>query len=135
MLNSLIDVPIDIQYFSDSSCIVEAEPINVGTYYITASIKATESYDSATLECKEAIQITKKRDVVYIRPKTGVYNGSPIPANDATSESGTPVSITYFRGENCSGSTLSGPPSELGNYSVSATSQGNEDYLKDIVMT
>ena len=72
--------------------------------------------------------ITKKADTVNLTAKTATYTGSAIAANTATSTSGSSITYTYYSTTDCSGTALSGAPTNVGNYSVKATSAGNSNY-------
>ena len=56
---------ITTTYYSDSECNnpIEGKPINVGTYYLTATSEGNEYYDSASISCSRAITIEKADSV------------------------------------------------------------------------
>ena len=125
---SLDDIEIQTKYYSDRTCYAEVDPVNVGTYYVVASVKATENYNETTLECTEAVTITKVDDEIYATSKYEIFNEQPVEANEASCASKTELTYAYFNGQTCEGDPLPGPPTEIGNYSVQIKSQGNDNY-------
>ena len=99
-----------------------------GTTTITATVTDGTNYTYATKTATYTLNTGKKQDVVSITEKSATYTGSPIEANTATATSGTGITYTYYSSQDCSGTALSGAPTNVGNYSVKATSAGNSNY-------
>ena len=74
------------------------------------------------------VTISKKADTITLTAKSTTYTGSAISANTATAESGSTITYTYYSSTDCSGTALSGAPTNVGNYSVKAVSAGNGNY-------
>ena len=103
---------------------------NAGTYNIYYYVTGNSNYKVVSNNSSNpvAVVIGKKQDVVTIAEKSATYTGSAIAANTATATSGTGITYTYYSSQDCSGTALSGAPTNVGNYSVKATSAGNSNY-------
>ena len=73
------------------------------------------------------ITINKKTDVITMSSISTNYTGQKVEAT-ATAESKTTITYTYYNGTTCSGTALSSAPVNVGDYSVKATSTGNNNY-------
>ena len=73
------------------------------------------------------ITINKKTDVITMSSISTNYTGQKVEAT-ATAESKTTITYTYYNGTTCSGTALSSAPVNVGDYSVKATSAGNNNY-------
>ena len=73
------------------------------------------------------ITIDKKTDVITMSSISTNYTGEKVEAT-ATAESKTTITFTYYNGTTCSGTALSNAPINVGDYSVKATSAGNNNY-------
>ena len=73
------------------------------------------------------ITINKKTDVITMSSISTNYTGKKVEAT-ATAESKTTITYTYYNGTTCSGTALSSAPVNAGDYSVKATSTGNNNY-------
>ena len=73
------------------------------------------------------ITINKKTDVITMSSISTNYTGQKVEAT-ATAESKTTITYTYYNGTTCSGTALSSAPVNAGDYSVKATSTGNNNY-------
>ena len=73
------------------------------------------------------ITINKKTDVITMSSISTNYTGQKVEAT-ATAESKTTITYTYYNGTTCSGTALSSAPVNAGDYSVKATSAGNNNY-------
>ena len=73
------------------------------------------------------ITINKKTDVITMSSISTNYTGRKVEAT-ATAESKTTITYTYYNGTTCSGTALSSAPVNVGDYSVKATSAGNNNY-------
>ena len=73
------------------------------------------------------ITINKKTDVITMSSISTNYTGREVEAT-ATAESKTTITYTYYNGTTCSGTALSSAPVNVGDYSVKATSAGNNNY-------
>ena len=101
-----------------------SKTLNVGSNTIKVTVTAEDGN-------AKAYTITVKRkgvDTITLSAKNTTYTGSAIAANTATATSKTSITYTYYSTTNCSGSALSGAPTNVGNYSVKAVSTGNGDY-------
>ena len=98
--------------------------LNVGSNTIKVTVTAEDGNT-------KAYTITVKRkgiDTITLSAKNTTYTGSMVAANTATATSKTNITYTYYSTTNCSGTALSGAPTNVGNYSVKAVSSGNGDY-------
>ena len=101
-----------------------SKTLNVGSNTIKVTVTAEDGN-------AKAYTITVKRkgvDTITLSAKNTTYTGSAIAANTASATSKTSITYTYYSTTNCSGSALSGAPTNVGNYSVKAVSTGNGDY-------
>ncbi|MCI5967006.1 MAG: cadherin-like beta sandwich domain-containing protein, partial [Tenericutes bacterium] len=117
-------------YYSGTSCsgtALSGAPTNAGSYSVKATSAATANLKSATSSCV-TLTIGKKNDTVNLTAKTATYTGSQIGSNAAATASGTTITYTYYSTTDCTGTALSGAPTNVGNYSVKATSAGNTNY-------
>ena len=73
------------------------------------------------------ITINKKTDVITMSSISTNYTGQKVEAT-ATAESKTTITYIYYNGTTCSGTALSSAPVNAGDYSVKATSAGNNNY-------
>ena len=73
------------------------------------------------------ITINKKIDVITMSSISTNYTGKKVEAT-ATAESKTTITYTYYNDTTCSGTALSSAPVNAGDYSVKATSAGNNNY-------
>ena len=75
------------------------------------------------------LTVNKATPIITLTEKTGNnYTGTAISANEATTNSDGEITYTYYVGENCSGTTLSGAPTDAGTYSVKATVSATTNY-------
>ena len=102
----------------------------IGTKYIESKIDKTYARidKSGSLGYFKPSSLLKKNDSITISPKTTVYTGSAINSNTAKAVSGTKLTYVYYNGITCSGTSLSGAPKNVGNYSVKVISEGNVYY-------
>lgn len=122
---------INYTYYSNSTCngnILDSVPTDVGNYSVMASIEGSGWIFDASSSCVAHI-IEKSSPTINLISKSATYTGNPIVANTATAwtSNGTSVSLnytyTYYSGETCSESNkLTVAPTDVGNYSVKATS-------------
>ena len=96
---------------------------NAGTY--TASCAADANHTSPA---NKSWTMNKANDTVSLTAKSTTYTGSAIGANTASSTSASTITYTYYSTTNCTGTALSGAPTNVGNYSAKATSAGNTNY-------
>ena len=80
-----------------------------------------------TSPISSTITINKKTDVITMSSISTNYTGQKVEAT-ATAESKTTITYTYYSGTTCSGTALSNAPVNVGDYSVKATSAGNNNY-------
>ena len=80
-----------------------------------------------TSPISSTITINKKTDVITMASISTNYTGKEIKAT-ATAESKTTITYIYYNGTTCSGTALSSAPVNAGDYSVKATSAGNNNY-------
>ena len=80
-----------------------------------------------TSPISSTITINKKTDVITMSSISTNYTGQKVEAT-ATAESKTTITYTYYNGTTCSGTALSSAPVNVGDYSVKATSAGNNNY-------
>lgn len=119
---------VTYSYYNGSSCSGDAlssAPTEVGDYSVKATVAATTNYTSATSSCVThtitEVGESKTIATITLEAKTATYTGEPIAANTATTNSDGTVSYTYYSGDSCSGTALSGAPTDAGTYSVIAS--------------
>ena len=112
---------------------------NVNSYTVSLTPTANYKWSSGSnvtsarnLTCK----IVKSDTTTTVSNITKTYNGSAQAASGATSKlnsnnsaiSGGSYTYTYYNGNSCSGTALSGAPKDAGTYSVKATLTGTANY-------
>ena len=121
---------ITYTYYHSSNCTgdnLDSLPIDVGFYSIKAESKGNSNYASGN-KCGSHV-ITKGIPTISLANKSVEATGSSITIDKATAKNpnGSSVTLeyiyTYYNGTNCSGTTLSGAPTNVGNYSVKAVSK------------
>jgi len=101
---------------------------DVGTYTVTAVPSNGACWSDDTKSPKtETWDITENRPVITLADYTTSYTGENILNENAVVKnssgnviSGIPVIYTYYTGEECSGTVISGGPINVGAYSVKA---------------
>ena len=117
----------DSSYFSISGTTITAKASTpAGTYKLT--VQAKDNNSAVTKSATITITVGKKVDSITLSAKSASYTGNAIAANTATATSKTSITYTYYSTTNCSGTALSGAPTNVGNYSVKAVSAGNSNY-------
>jgi uncharacterized repeat protein (TIGR02543 family) len=112
-----------------------ATPVFPGTYYVKATTEASSGYTAGVSSCV-LHTIAKSNTTTTLENQVKPYTGSSIVVDSATSTltsdsslitNGT-ITYTYYDGNSCEGSALSGAPTSLGSYSMIATLEGNSNY-------
>lgn len=118
---------ITYTYYSDISCMTKmsSKPINIGKYSVKATSNGNTNYLTNSTCAK--IYISSALDQITLSPKTAVYTGNKITANEASTLSNTSITYTYYSDTSCK-TKLSEAPINAGTYSVKAVSQGNNNY-------
>ena len=113
-------------YYSDEACTTEVTPKNVGTYYVKATVAATDNYQSGTSNAV-SFQITKKALTVKAKDHTITYG-------EASANSGVEYS-GFVNGETEAvlGGTLAYtysyiPYSDVGSYTITPGGLTSDNY-------
>ena len=101
-----------------------ANTINTYTIKDGSNNDVTARYNVTTQT--GTLTITKATPTVSLSAKSAGYTGQPIAANTATAspDAGGAKTYTYYNGTTCSGTALSGAPTNVGEYSVKAKVAG-----------
>ena len=95
------------------------EPVNVGSYAVTATLVNADWEGSASGTL--TITASNAATVTFDAPSLAqVYNGTPRAATAATTPNGLPLSFSYSRVSPAYGPTAV-PPTDAGSYNVTAT--------------
>ena len=120
---------ITYTYYSSQDCsgtALSGAPINKGNYSVKATSAGNSNYTSGSKCVKHTI--TQGTPTISLVDTTKTYTGSAITSVGAIGKNpnGSSVSLsytyTYYNGTTCSGTALSGAPTNANNYSVKATS-------------
>ena len=120
---------ITYTYYSSQDCsgtALSGAPINKGNYSVKATSAGDSNYTSGSKCVKHTI--TQGTPTISLGDTTKTYTGSAITSVGAIGKNpnGSSVSLsytyTYYNGMTCSGTALSGAPTNANNYSVKATS-------------
>ena len=120
---------ITYTYYSSQDCsgtALSGAPINKGNYSVKATSAGDSNYTSGSKCVKHTI--TQGTPTISLGDTTKTYTGSAITSVGAIGKNpnGSNVSLsytyTYYNGTTCSGTALSGAPTNANNYSVKATS-------------
>ena len=111
--SSTPSVTLDLSFSGDGYGPSATQPVNAGTYTVTASVDPSETNFTGTISSQ--LQINKATATVTLTPSSllQVYTGSPLSVAVTTTPAVQSVSVTY------NGTT--NPPVNPGTYSVIAT--------------
>ncbi len=128
------EVEIDAEYGGNTAdytwtdaegTVLDAAPVDVGTYSVEVSIGETADYEGATADAEYVID--PAIPTVTLEDKEAVYTGQVISIDPAKvklengeSYNGT-ISYTYYTDEDCTKKFGSAAPSQVGTYYVIAT--------------
>jgi len=117
------------------ACMAKAEA-NAQVALASGNCDSVSSLGRCTTQSKyiydkeeETYQCSDTKDTITINAKTATYTGSPISANTASILSTGTVTYTYYSGRGCTGTPLTGAPTNAGEYSVNVISSGDKSYL------
>ena len=123
-----------VNYYSNSTCTTAATPLNVGTYYLSATTAGNSNYNPGSSGCVAAVTITAASLTPTASCSNKVYDGNTNASctiNLATIYSGDSVSAnkscsfnnaTVGNGKTVTCSSLSLTGTNAGNYSLTTNS-------------
>lgn len=108
----------------------------VGKYIYVMVTASTNNYAAKDFAAVTAATVVKGTPTVALTAKSAAYTGHAIAANNASATyNGATVTLTYsyayYNGNACGGTALAGAPTEVGTYSVKATSNATADLNSD----
>jgi hypothetical protein len=108
-----------------------------GLQTLTVAFTPQDSTDYSSTTATATIIVAPATPTVTVSDGGGVYNGSPFAATASIagidgkagpSLEGVSPTLTYYAGGSATGTSLSGPPTEAGTYTVVAAFPGSGDF-------
>lgn len=113
-------------YYSDKNCTVEANPVNVGTYWVKAKFNGDTNHNAVTSAAKQ-FNITKASYSLAIEAASVEYNKTPYSSSNIKVTPNLSVTFTYYSDAGCT-NVLPTAPTEVGTYYVKANYAGTANY-------
>ena len=113
--------------------IIDAAPVNAGTYRVTASVTADDNYKSADSDPKE-FTITKADSSISFDGSLNLnktYNGNAVEANPSVTKTGSNKGVTYKWEKKIGEATwteIDSAPVNAGTYRVTASVTADDNY-------
>ena len=107
-------------------------PVNAGTYTVVATFTSNDPNYTSGGTAQTTFTIRPAAPTLSVTDAGGIYNGNPFPATAAALgvDGKTPVNgsftFAYYTGTSASGTPLSGPPVNVGTYTVVASFTSND---------